>query len=231
MAMTLAQIRSLVLGYLNELRGTDNALFPNADIDAEVNAALSEIVCAVNMDFYKSFSNVNMTATAITLPTDFLGQADCFLITDSASASGRRPLRFTTRQVMDENNTNWRGQTAQYPTTMVIEWDSGTPKLQPYPAPTSTITLGSYTTYVKKPTALSAASDSSDVFTYLPDFERKLIPWVVVKNILQFEAGEMDDRVQRLEGMCQNAYDRMRARLNQMFNTTNTYGSYGSSSG
>lgn len=230
MAMTLAQYESLILAMLDEQRGVDNALFTNTDIAAECNAAQTQIVRATNHDFFKSYSNVDATAAPIAVPADFLGNADAFLVVNSTQ-SGRRPLTFKTRQVMDETNPNWRGQTisgGSYPQYAVLDWDAGTLSIQLYPILTATITLGFYMTYLKKPTDMTLTTDTSPIFTYFPEFERRLIPRRVVANILQFEAGEMDDRVQRLESMIQNDLNDFRSALNSMANFSSTLTNYGS---
>jgi len=234
MAMTLEQYRTLVLRQLDEYIGGSNAMFTDADIDAEVNAAQSEVVRATNHDYFKASITVDATAALIDLPEDFLGVADMVLITDSSSTSGRRRLLFRTAQVMDETMPNWRAQTTTYPQFGVMDYnvDDGFGILLS-PAPIATITDGFFMRYLRRPTNMVADDDTStcELFTFFPEFERNLIPWKAVSLLLQNEAGEMDDRVLRLESMWENRIVKFRQALNMQFNTFSQYGSYGSTYG
>jgi hypothetical protein len=219
---TLAELRSLVQGYMFETRGSANSQFPDADINAELNNAAREAILTAGNGIYMTRPAVaNIVTGWVAIPTDALGQIRFSIVTSGAE----RDLDVTTAEQMDRDFPDWRDQTATYPTHIVVQFDETSGfQYWAHPQPDATITSGLGRRYAKNLTEVTLDAGTFALIAPFPTLQRILLPAGALKNLLLLEGGEADDQVMKWEAIFRRSCTQLRNLTETMFATNSTYG-------
>lgn len=210
---TLSELRSLVLGYLAEPRGSTNALYTDADINAELNNACREVITNLQSEVFMTSSTVDATSAWVVFPTNVLGELQFQLI-----SSGREViLPIKTAFEMNRLSPKWRTETATYPTMIVTRFDS-TLGLQykPYPEVTGTLDDALYLSYKQSPAEVTLDAGTFALLAHFPTVQRTILPAGALKNLLLLEGGEADDQAAKWFSIWQRDLNTMQHALNRM---------------
>lgn len=208
--LNLGDYMSLVRAFLDELRTPDsdlpedqaNTLFPDADIIAELNAVQLEVVRSLDADFCTTETVVNATATAITIPAACAGNLQVIWTngqTGTAGSSAYRVIEHRSRKQMYETNPSWQTQTGTQPTAYVPSLTEAGFTFLLWPIMQGTVTNGLILRHSLIPTEMTDLDDTCPMLTNFPDFQRKLLPYGAMRNILQYTAGQDDDQFQKYD--------------------------------
>lgn len=220
-ALTLAEYKSLVKGYLQENRtSTSNPIFKEADILAALNSAQMEIVQECGLSLFRSSGSINAATGDLTPPTDMLGDATVTLV---ISSTDRRHLPVVTAKSLHERDPMWTTRTCDsgsYPTNIVWKITTGTTggvRCVLYPQPAATITSGLFFEYAAKPTDLSVDADVCAVLNPFPHLQQTLLPAGALKILTLLEGGEADEQFQKWEAVFKRDMDRLKTCVNYLF--------------
>lgn len=217
MAITGAQYIELCKRFMAE-DSTDasNPLFTDDWILAFLNAGQVKIVRDVRCNHFSTTVTQDATSSAIALSDNLVGDIYATL---AVSSTDRRDLKVVPSIEMDRKNASWQSDTAQYPTQLVVTQTYNGYTVKLYPAPSATITNGLILTGTRKPTALTAASASSELFpnSYFADLEPILLPAAAMTLLPLFEGGTKDDQFGKWKMLYKELIQDYAGRLNTLF--------------
>ena len=223
-ALTLADYKSLVRGYLDESRAIVSQRYPDADITRALNNGGRRIVRDAELFFYRNTATMNAAAGDITPPTDFLGNGSVTLV---ISSTERRSLPTISAKDKYKKQPNWVSETAQYPTEFVTKITPSGIRGVLWPTIQTTITNGLFWEYAALPTAMADATDTVDTFLPLAAFEELqpvLLPAAALTELLHIEAGVLDLQWKKWDALYWQNIQQLRAYVNGLFQPAEQYG-------
>lgn len=205
---------------------TDNPNVPLADVKAALNDAMSEVVRRLDHDYFRTSVTTDATAAAITVAPDFLCHLQVMFV--DSSRNQRMYLTPKTLVELDEQNPGWRDVTSDRPTGYVLQLNTdGTTKILLTPPLSGTVVNGLIYTYSKKPTDMSANTDTPLVLTWFPEQQRTALPYWAAAKLLRYEASDASDPMalaaDKFDALFEREIQRMHGTLNRLTKGVSTW--------
>ena len=212
--LTLADYRSLTLGYMNENRDAPekNRKIRQEDVDNAINRGRHRLMREVGVSIYRGSDTMDATAGDLTPPADFFSQA-VVLFTGSGASDKPTVLVSYDARYMDVETPNWRSQTSDKPSKIVWDFTTSGMRARLYPQPTSTVTDGLTWHYNARLTDLSADSDTCPIMNAFPEFQMTTIQAGALSVLYLLEGGEADDQYQKWISVFQNDVKELQAAI------------------
>lgn len=214
---TLADYRSLVLGYYNEDRDNpeSNRKIRVGDVDKAINLGRRSLLRKVGIGLYRSTSTQDAKAGALTLPADFFNQA---IVSFRANSTAQwNVLTAHDARWMDQRYANWREQTAAVPSKIVWSLETTGKVARLYPQPTSTVTGGLLWNYNAQLEDLAADDDVCPLMQMFPEFEMLAIPAAALRVLYLLEGGAADEQHVKWNGIFEHVVKEMNAAAGGLF--------------
>lgn len=221
-ALTLADYRSLVRGYLDESRAIASDRYPNTDIDRALNNGGRRIVRDTELYFFRNTETMDATTGDIDPPDDFMGNGSITLIID---ANTRLHLPVVSAKSMYMDSPGWVSQTAQYPQKAVSKIKAdGSLAVVLWPAPTATITNGLFWEYAAMPEPMEAAADEFAPLAPFEELQPILLPAAAMCELLHIEAGVLDLQWAKWDALYAREVEKLHEYINGLFQIEAKYG-------